>query len=921
MSFNKFVACEASAGSGKTYQLSLRYAALLAKGVLPEKILCLTFTKKAATEMQSRIERVLTNPEKHELEDIAKMLELDVIKTAQILSEKNIIFLRSEPKITTIDAFFNHILKQFALNAGISPNFEIANFSESDRIDEFLIELDRAKKTENLISFLLQEQSSLESIFEKLERIFDEEISAKFETVFGKRLNVKEAGKNSLKEYDKIGDFIRKNTDDKNAIKAVAKVNSINDALENAKTWITKETLSDYRYFKKVANDELDKHFATFKIALKEYFSIKEKEAVSLLFSLYNSYEKSRFNIKKFRRKMSFGDITHEVYKLMVENVFDKDFFYFKIDAKAEHILIDEFQDTSITQFQILKPLIEEIFSGVGTKEERSFFYVGDQKQSIYRFRGGNPHLFEKVKSEFGERIVSEVLNTNRRSLKNIVDFTNDIFMDKINGFALQKSIERDEKGFVKVESGNYMVIALKNLEFLLNKNIAPENIAILVRKNDDGYKIANEIEEKFPHISVLTETSMKLTESREVKALIEAVKYYYSSRTQYYLSNFNALLGFNIFKRQEKLDNLLDRIGVDPLPIDLCSEIAKSYHLFCPDALLFLELCGRLNTIEELIYDYKNFNEIAALAAPKGIRIMTIHKSKGLEFDHIILLDSATQRSDSEKIIFDYDKTELKGIYWRQKSREFLDNNYALILDRERQENWRDLINSLYVAITRAKYSLIIAKNNEVTKEEKEKSIFAPLELKDFEIGEIFIGENQEKKEIKNIVKITPKKLGDQALKIEEEKRESGDIFARKLGIAFHYAIEMMPRFENKFINSAVNAAIFIYGLGIEKEDINERLKRLIANEEFQKIAQNYACYKEQQIVYNSKVLRLDLLAENDKNFIVIDFKTGTAKDEHKKQVLEYMIAIKSLTAKEVLGGIFYIAKNSVKFEKVSES
>ena len=85
-------------------------------------------------------------------------------------------------------------------------------------------------------------------------------------------------------------------------------------------------------------------------------------------------------------------------HELLIRNI-DREFFYFRLDDKITHILLDEFQDTSITQYQILKPIIDEIKSGDSRKniDEKSLFVVGDEKQSIYMFRGSFTGVFEEA--------------------------------------------------------------------------------------------------------------------------------------------------------------------------------------------------------------------------------------------------------------------------------------------------------------------------------------------------------------------------------------------------------------------------------------------------------------------------------------------------------------------------------------------
>ncbi len=146
------------------------------------------------------------------------------------------------------------------------------------------------------------------------------------------------------------------------------------------------------------------------------------------------------------RNTLSFDDTIYLTYQLLKRHM-DRDFLYFKLDSTFKHILLDEFQDTSIVQFLLLEPLLDEIFSG--GDDFRTLFYVGDTKQSLYRFRGGREELFFKVAKRYGVDIVH--MDTNYRSSKLIVDWINRWFMDKIEGYFPQKSFKEDTLGYVEV--------------------------------------------------------------------------------------------------------------------------------------------------------------------------------------------------------------------------------------------------------------------------------------------------------------------------------------------------------------------------------------------------------------------------------------------------------------------------------------
>ncbi|PTB83346.1 recombinase RecB, partial [Sulfurovum lithotrophicum] len=174
-------------------------------------------------------------------------------------------------------------------------------------------------------------------------------------------------------------------------------------------------SLGEHSWFKKVANDEIEGLYAYLKIELAKWAEAREVIVLQSLFKIYDYYRNANISTAKASGVLSFDDLTYFTYRLLHESI-SKEFLYFKIDSKFKHILLDEFQDTSTLQFLLLQPLIDEIFSGHGQSEFKSFFYVGDTKQSLYRFRGGVEELFDKVAERYGVDILP--MDTNYRSAK-----------------------------------------------------------------------------------------------------------------------------------------------------------------------------------------------------------------------------------------------------------------------------------------------------------------------------------------------------------------------------------------------------------------------------------------------------------------------------------------------------------------------
>ncbi|MGE0050175.1 MAG: UvrD-helicase domain-containing protein, partial [Arcobacter sp.] len=230
-----------------------------------------------------------------------------------------------------------------------------------------------------------------------------------------------------------------------------------------------------------------------------------------------------KFEFNKNKNYLEFNDISNLVYELLSTKI-DKDFLYFRLDSTYSHILMDEFQDTSLLQYKILEPLIKEILSGDTTKF-KTFFYVGDTKQSIYRFRGGKRELFDYV-ANTNKVLEVEVLNTNYRSCENIISYVNSLFLNLVNyEYYEQESVAKD--GYVEVfedealdEEEKFVNIA-KKIEELINLGVNPNDISILTYTNDDVLSLYYYLKQKFPDMKISTEMTSKLINQQNVKAVI----------------------------------------------------------------------------------------------------------------------------------------------------------------------------------------------------------------------------------------------------------------------------------------------------------------------------------------------------------------------------------------------------------------
>ena len=480
---------EASAGTGKTKVLSDRVLRLLLSKVSPQKILCLTYTKAAAVEMNERIAKRLSLwavIEEEELEkELKNLLGNDFIETKkdEILNFARTLFaqLLDAPggmKIQTIHSFCQDILKRFPLEAGISPYFDVLDDRNAKEILQE-IKLDLLKSTffcddsqlKDAVKHLTQTVSEfkfpeiMNMITQNRTKIGDliEKYNGNLSKIFEKLeecLNVKRTETEDDIKIEALSNINK--TELKNVISALLKGGKTD--VKNAQCLcligegeINSETYNEYRSIFLTAEKQIRSRLAT-KDAIKEYPEILDfmtneaqkildtenklaslsilKSTSSVLYIAKNIIDKYN-QYKKIYSTLDYEDLII-ITKNLLENKDVTDWVLFKLDGGIEHILIDEAQDTSPNQWAIIRAITQEFFAGVGQYDNeinRSVFVVGDRKQSIYSFQGADPNEFDKMYNYFkqkSEQFLKVHLDVSFRSTKAIMDCVNILFENEV---------------------------------------------------------------------------------------------------------------------------------------------------------------------------------------------------------------------------------------------------------------------------------------------------------------------------------------------------------------------------------------------------------------------------------------------------------------------------------------------------------
>ncbi|GAA8752242.1 RecB-like helicase [Helicobacter pylori] len=934
------MALKASAGSGKTFALSVRFLALLFKGANPSEILTLTFTKKATAEMKERILDYLKILQKENLEDekekeksqnILKELEEKyrlnpslVQNSAQKIYQR---FLNAEIRISTIDAFFQSILRKFCWFVGLSANFEVNEDTKAHQQQlnaSFLSALDN-KQLEELSVFIAQclsyDSYTSDSILERLRflknklYLFDPN---KKEPAFDEE--------GFLVKLRSLNQQIQSVEIASDTAKTAIKCDDFRGFLNSSLTWLEKK--GEYRYFKKFKDEipTLESACEEIENDLKRYYEARESALFKKFPKFIQLYDKATSKIQA----LDFDAIKDKVHALL--NGYEEmpaEFFYFRLDSKIAHILIDEFQDTSLNDYKILAPFIDEIKAGIGqAKWHRSVFFVGDVKQSIYGFRGSFSSLFESVSKDF----YHDNLPFNHRSSPLIINYVNTIFKKAYQNspiayleqkYPKASSNKHAKDGYVKVslvadERGLLLEQILQEAKNLLEHRIDPKDITLLCATNDDALEIKNYLQKNLSAIRPSTESSAKLSQFVESKIIKNALEYALAEESYkpFYKHSVLKLAGY-------LHDDAIALAGFNPKKESVAGfvwKVMEWFELYGECAQICLELAVGCEDANEFL-EKLEAKEIASFKA-EGAQIMTIHKSKGMQFPYVIVCErlGKPKTNNSNQFLEEYSGTELTRLYYRMKNREVADKDYARALDKEEAAKDHEETNVYYVAFTRAELGLIVvAKDKDQKKDKKEsknKGMREKLDLLPLEEGIIAPVISPQKEPLIPSVLIKPHAYGEQVQEIEEEPSDyekNNDQEAINFGIALHKGLEYQYAYNipKKSVLEYLNYHHGFYGL--DYQALEESLELFENDAKIQALFKNLALKGEVAFLFEGVVSRIDvLLWDKGQNLYVLDYKSSqNYQQSHKVQVSHYAAFLQTQAPHfKIQAGIIYAHK-----------
>lgn len=577
---------EASAGSGKTHALAKRYIQLIMDSQLKQEkiplktILAITFTNKATIEMKQRILEFLKKlaldafSDKEEKKDLLLSLPLAENKARKVAHEiiENIISHYNFFQVQTIDSFINMLLSGCAFHLGLASNFQIKEnyrtyleYSLDKLIDKAQIDKEILKVFEDFLKYYLFVENkegwfSKQDIFRLIESLYN------YRGIYGEKFRRPDSeAKDLLKKKQTIIDLMKKISDDIPEQSDTRFINSLHSFLEKNKNSFNIKDIS--QYFKR-EEFPMKKNMETPEKIVQLWHNIRKNLRE---FCEWESYAVFKPYLEIFTLVLDefqglsgndnvvfLQELNTHAHTLIDDEKFTVAELYYRIATRLCHYLIDEFQDTNRLQWKNIFPMVEEALSSGG-----SLFYVGDKKQAIYRFRGGDVSLFDSVQRNFQDfNLESMSLLTNYRSEKEIVEFNNEIFSEEnlkrfvnrvgdwqekffhfspadigkiLNVFGGSKQKWRKDNiyGHVRVEvintsnideRNNTMREKLISLIKELKKRFLLGDIAILARKNSDVKLFTAWLIEK--NISVESEKTLNIREHPLIKELISFLKF-----------------------------------------------------------------------------------------------------------------------------------------------------------------------------------------------------------------------------------------------------------------------------------------------------------------------------------------------------------------------------------------------------------
>ena len=807
---------KASAGSGKTFTLATEYIRLLVENPTSYRnILAVTFTNKATEEMKMRILSQLYGIWKQlpESADYMKVIQEKTGFGEELISERagialqNLLHNYNYFRVETIDTFFQSVLRNLARELELTTNLRIGlndHQIEDIAVDQLIADLNTTDIVLQWIIRYIMESISDDSswnviskikkfgctIFQDRYKEVSDELSKKmqepgfFEHYTTQLRELREAALEHMKQigesfFDEleaeqltiddlsgksrgIASFFNKLR--RGEFDASIENATVANHLESYEKWCTKtHPKRDYIYT--LAQDSLgnilryavDERPRQWKLYKSADLTLRHLDQLRLLGSIEQKVRQLNADANRFL----LSDTQQLLHALIGES--DSPFIFEKIGTQLEHVMIDEFQDTSTVQWQNFCVLLAEAMS----HENTSNLIVGDVKQSIYRWRSGDWRLLNDIEQQFNsQQIETRALDTNYRSQRNIIQFNNVFFrqaatleymaqkeLNAAEAAQLEKAYAdveqkipagKDPLGLVSIRllpADDYQTATLnqivETIATLRAQGIPQKEIAILVRVNQYIPTIARYFMEQMPEVTIVSDEAFRLDASNAVCLLVQALRLLTHPDDQ--LTKAAIVKNWHHDVLGEPAED--NRLLLSTVDLDSGLPEAFRNHREELTAMPLYDLVERLYDIfslerlsEQSAYVCTFFDQLAAYVSEntadifaflnewdetickktiqsdetEGVRILSIHKSKGLEYPYVIIPFCDWQlEKQNDNILWckpaeePFSDLPIAPVDYSQ--RQMMGTIYEHDYLQEHLQNTVDNLNLLYVAFTRA--------------------------------------------------------------------------------------------------------------------------------------------------------------------------------------------------------------------------
>jgi ATP-dependent exoDNAse (exonuclease V) beta subunit len=827
----KFHVYKSSAGSGKTYTLVKEFIKICLSSsdrMAFSRILAITFTNKAAAEMKERILSALESCADNKPADVIIDAAAEIGITPEIAFKKGTEILKTildnygSFSVSTIDRFSHRLIRNFTFDLKLPAGFDVTTDQDAILLEAVKRVIAKAQGDNPIGQYLVsfaehnsdeqknnQPQTSLFNIAKEFFRDHNKNLKSLFRNE--NRNNYNDFHKHTTNELDKIYEHLRQTyvtytairqqhtgVKDDDLSQGIKGFPSYFNKLENPKKFILGQLYNGYldgflndpnkRPYKSKHAEECAGTLLHLYDQTLNYLKKNEHALVvfpmlpqtlfltALIREVYKEYQQ----VKKDYAILPISEFNEKINELVLNET--APFIFERIGQRYNHIMIDEFQDTSHGQWMNFLPLVENAVS-----EGNACLLVGDAKQSIYRWRGAEsaqfsmlpelPEHFDIRDKEIRAQALknhyqSTRLITNRRSEKNIISFNNDFFEFAGNlcnhddlKEARQTPHRTEDKGLVEFfeeetddPAEYYQNTCLRLIRELQSKKHALADIAILTRNN----KLASEIAAYLiqHNIDVISRESLLIMDYPKVAATIAFMQHFAFPESRLYVLRF--IEAFAQCKPKEELwrealenpvFNLLDWLASRHVYIDkhwfskaiLTDKLLYLYHAFgwnhsqdpylstLAESVIKASENGSGSLFAFLRWWEKNCYSVS-VSVPSGmeaVQVMTIHKAKGLEFRTVIIPGLNWDVKNKNRYLWITPSPQENPwvdafLINRKKSLENTAFSKTYLMEEE--ANIRDNLNLLYVAFTRASerlYGLMAYKPRKTEKKNTENETF----------------------------------------------------------------------------------------------------------------------------------------------------------------------------------------------------